>query len=127
MSLVIPAGQKVSFVGPSGCGKSTIMQMLMRFYDPDDGMILIDGINIKDYSIRHLRRQLAIVSQEPTLFNGTIAENIRYNNPHCSMEEIEEAAKKANAYHFIVNDITEVTEQKSDMGKGFDKKVGPKG
>lgn len=127
MSLVIPAGQKVSFVGPSGCGKSTIMQMLMRFYDPDDGMILIDGINIKDYSIRHLRRQLAIVSQEPTLFNGTIAENIRYNNLHCSMEKIEEAAKKANAYHFIVNDITEVAEQKGDMGKGFDKKVGPKG
>lgn len=101
--------------------------MLMRFYDPDKGIILIDGVNIKEFSIRHLRRQFAVVSQEPTLFNATIAENIRYNYQNCSIEEIEEAAKKANAYHFIVNDISEVSEQRSNKGRGFAKKVGPKG
>jgi ATP-binding cassette subfamily B (MDR/TAP) protein 1 len=86
LSLVIERGQKVSFVGPSGCGKSTIMQMLLRFYDPSKGVILVDGIDILDYDIRHLRRQLAIVSQEPVLFNMTIKENIIYNELNTTME-----------------------------------------
>ncbi|CAD8071446.1 unnamed protein product [Paramecium primaurelia] len=129
LSLTIPSGQKVAFVGSSGCGKSTIMQMLMRFYDPDQGEILVDGLDIRDYDIRHLRKQLAIVSQEPVLFNGTIKENIQYNLKDISMEQIEQAAKKANAYDFIVNDQFENAsdEKQQDFGKGFHKRVGPKG
>ncbi|CAD8160850.1 unnamed protein product [Paramecium pentaurelia] len=129
LSLTIPSGQKVAFVGSSGCGKSTIMQMLMRFYDPDQGQILVDGLDIRDYDIRHLRKQLAIVSQEPVLFNGTIKENIQYNINDVSMQQIEEVAKKANAYDFIINDQFENAsdEKQQDFGKGFHKRVGPKG
>ena len=85
-NLSIPHSHKVSFVGTSGCGKSTIMQLLLRFYDVSQGEIFIDGINILDYDLRHLRRQFAIVSQEPVLFNGTIKENIIYNTKDVTME-----------------------------------------
>lgn len=68
-NLRINKGTKVAFVGHSGCGKSTIIQMLLRFYDPSSGQILIDGIDIKDYDIHYLRKQLGVVSQEPVLFN----------------------------------------------------------
>ena len=79
LNLEIAVGQKVGFVGPSGCGKSTVHQLLQRFYDPDQGEILIDGVNIKDYDVHHLRACLGVVSQEPVLFNDTIADNIKYN------------------------------------------------
>ncbi len=79
LNLEILIEQKVGFVGPSGCGKSTVHQLLQRFYDPDEGEILIDGVNIKDYDVHHLRSCLGVVSQEPVLFNDTIANNIRYN------------------------------------------------
>lgn len=69
LNLEIRQGQSVGFVGPSGCGKSTVHQLLQRFYDPTQGSILIDGINIKDYDIHHLRDSLGVVSQEPVLFN----------------------------------------------------------
>ena len=76
LSFKIHANTKVALVGPSGCGKSTIMQLLLRFYDVDEGEILIDGKNIKDYDIHHLRKSFGLVSQEPFLFNGTVEENI---------------------------------------------------
>ena len=77
LNLTIKPGQKVAFVGPSGCGKSTIFQLLLRFYDINFGEILVDGHNIKDYDIQHLRSQLGLVLQEPVLFNGTIQDNIK--------------------------------------------------
>ena len=76
-SFKIPAGRKVAVVGSSGCGKSTIIQLLQRFYDPNEGEILIDGVPIKLYDLTHLRTQMGVVSQEPTLFQGTIEYNIR--------------------------------------------------
>ncbi|CAD8092756.1 unnamed protein product [Paramecium primaurelia] len=132
LSLTVKPGQKVAFVGPSGCGKSTLMQMLMRFYEPDQGIITINGIDITDYDIRYLRRQFGIVSQEPVLFNGTIKDNIKYNISQATMEQIENAAKKANAYDFILNNQFEETqaEQKGNeqqRGQCFDRQVGPKG
>ena len=79
-SLDIKPGEKVGFMGHSGCGKSTVIQLLQRFYDPQQGTILIDGINIKDYDLHHLRASLGMVSQEPALFNDTIKNNIKYND-----------------------------------------------
>ena len=79
LNLTISSGNKIALVGPSGCGKSTIMQLILRFYEIQEGTILLDGKNILDYDLRALRNQYAIVSQEPVLFNGTIKENVRYN------------------------------------------------
>jgi len=76
-NLKINAGNKIAFVGSSGCGKSTVVQLIMRFYNPVKGTILLDGIPIQNYNLKHLRRYLSIVSQEPVLFNGTIEENIK--------------------------------------------------
>ncbi|CAD8161006.1 unnamed protein product [Paramecium pentaurelia] len=132
LSLTIKQGQKVAFVGPSGCGKSTLMQMLMRFYEPDQGIITINGIDINDYDIRYIRRQFAIVSQEPVLFNGTIRENIQYNLTSINMEQIENAAKTANAYDFIIKNQFEEAQveekgNEKQRGQGFQRQVGPKG
>ncbi|MCK5699563.1 MAG: ATP-binding cassette domain-containing protein, partial [Cyclobacteriaceae bacterium] len=90
-------------VGPSGAGKSTITALLLRFYDPATGEILIDGKNIKDYDLAELRGNMAIVPQEVLLFGGSIQENIEYGKPGASEEEIIEAAQKANAMEFISN------------------------
>ena len=77
-SLIIKPGSTVAFVGSSGCGKSTCVQLIQRFYDPSSGAIIIDGENIKDINIKHLRSQLGVVNQEPILFGTTIKENIRF-------------------------------------------------
>ena len=79
MNLRVKAGNKVAFVGTSGCGKSTIIQLLQRFYYPVRGKISIGGIDIKDFDIHYLRSCFGVVSQEPVLFNGSFADNIRYN------------------------------------------------
>ena len=97
----VKPGEKVALVGQSGAGKSTIVQLLMRFYQVEEGEILVDGKNIREYSLRGLRKQIGIVPQEILLFGGTIRENIGYGNPEAGEEEIVEAAKKANAYDFI--------------------------
>lgn len=94
-------GETVALVGPSGSGKSTIASLLLRFYDPENGTILIDGKDSKSYSLTELRNQMAIVPQEVLLFGGTIKENIAYGKTGTSFEEIIEAAKKANAHEFI--------------------------
>jgi ABC transporter fused permease/ATP-binding protein len=95
------SGEQIAIVGPSGSGKSTMAAMLLRFYDPIQGEILIDGINIKNIPLSTLRNQMAIVPQEVLLFGGTIRENIAYGKPEASMEEIIEAARQANALSFI--------------------------
>ncbi|XP_059178861.1 ATP-dependent translocase ABCB1-like [Physella acuta] len=95
-------GQTVALVGASGSGKSTIIQLLLRFYKPNIGQILIDGHNIESLNLRWLRQHIGLVSQEPVLFATTIAENIRYGRKDASKEDIIEASKMANAYDFIM-------------------------
>jgi len=94
-------GTIVGIVGPTGAGKTTLVSLIPRFYDPDRGRILLDGIDLKDLSLASLRRQISVVLQEPLLFSGTIADNIRYGRLDATDGEIEEAARGANAHHFI--------------------------
>ena len=98
----IESGQTVALVGPTGAGKTTILQLIARFYDVDQGEVQFDGINIKQIDRETLRSQMAFVLQDPFLFETTIRENIRYGSLHASDEEIEEAAKRANAHDFIL-------------------------
>ncbi len=95
-------GETIALVGPSGSGKTTVITLLARFYDPTAGRILLDDLDIRDYNVQSLRRQIGIVMQDNILFSGTIAENIRYGRPEASDEEMYEAAKAANAHEFIV-------------------------
>lgn len=95
-------GQEIAIVGPSGTGKSTVTNLLLGFYNSQSGKILIDGKSSSDYSLTYLRSQMALVPQDVILFGGSIAENILYGRPAASKEEIEEAAKKANAHNFIM-------------------------
>lgn len=101
MSFNIAPGEKVALVGPSGSGKSTIINLLMRFYDPTNGAVMIDGTNAKNYPLTAFRKNIGIVPQEVILFGGTIRENIAYGKPNSSEEDIIAAAKKANAWQFI--------------------------
>uniref|UniRef100_A0A803V7Q5 Bile salt export pump n=1 Tax=Ficedula albicollis TaxID=59894 RepID=A0A803V7Q5_FICAL len=102
LNMVINAGETTAFVGASGAGKSTTIQLIQRFYDPTDGMITLDGHDIRSLNIQWLRSQIGIVEQEPVLFATTIAENIRYGRDEATMEDIIKAAKQANAYNFIM-------------------------
>ncbi|KAI4543846.1 hypothetical protein MG293_006640 [Ovis ammon polii] len=103
LSLNIEKGKTVAFVGSSGCGKSTSVQLLQRFYDPVKGQVLFDGVDAKELNVQWLRSQIAIVSQEPVLFNCSIAENIAYgdNSRVVSLNEIKEVANAANIHSFI--------------------------
>ena len=103
MSLSVKPGQTVALVGPSGCGKSTIVSLLERFYDPESGSLTLDGSDLRDLNIRWLRSQVGLVSQEPVLFDTSIADNIRYgaNFREVSDDEVVEAAKAANIHSFI--------------------------
>ncbi|TDD73865.1 ABC transporter ATP-binding protein [Flavobacterium caseinilyticum] len=94
-------GQKIAIVGPSGTGKSTIASLLLRFYNIDEGEILVDGKNIYDFDLEDLRGNMSIVPQDVILFGGTIRENIAYGKPNATEEEILTAAKQANAYNFV--------------------------
>jgi ATP-binding cassette subfamily B protein len=102
LSLHAKAGERVALVGPSGAGKSTIVSLLLRFYDPDRGRIIVGGRDARDYPLDQLRAQMAIVPQDVLLFGGTIAENIAYGRPGSNSAEIESAARRANAHEFIV-------------------------
>ncbi len=99
--ITVEPGQRVALVGPSGAGKSTIVSLLMRFYEPAKGRILIDGRDIREYGLHELRGQMAIVPQDVLLFGGTIAENIAYGRPGASEAEVIDAARQANADEFI--------------------------
>jgi subfamily B ATP-binding cassette protein MsbA len=102
INLKIEKGKTVALVGSSGAGKSTLADLVPRFHDVSGGELLIDGVNIKDYSLHSLRTLMSIVTQEPILFNDTIASNIALAKPDATQEEITEAARIANAHHFIV-------------------------
>ncbi|HSH59087.1 MAG TPA: ABC transporter ATP-binding protein [Acidimicrobiales bacterium] len=103
ISFDAPAGSVVAVVGPTGAGKTTLISLIPRFYDPQSGQVLIDGVDVRDFTLRSLRHHISIVPQEPLLFSGSIADNIRYGRLDATDEEIEDAAKAANAHDFIVN------------------------
>jgi ATP-binding cassette subfamily B protein len=102
VSFAIPAGARLGIAGKTGTGKSTLISLLMRFYDPTTGQVLLDGVDVRHYKLADLRNQFAIVMQEPVLFSTSIAENIAYGRPGASRQEIVEAAQVANAHEFIV-------------------------
>jgi ATP-binding cassette subfamily B protein len=112
----IPAGMRVGIAGSTGSGKTTLMSLLTRFYDPTEGQILLDGVDLRDYRVADLRDQFAIVLQEPVLFSTTIAENIAYARPGASKEQIEQAARAANAHDFVVG-----------LPESYDTQVGERG
>ena len=105
-SLKVKPGEKIALVGPSGAGKSTVINLIPRFWEPDSGSILIDGVDVRDYTLRSLRSQIALVSQEVVIFDDTIAANIAYGRPDASMDEIRRAAQAA----FLTDLIEELPE-----------------
>uniref|UniRef100_A0A4W3J9S5 ATP-binding cassette, sub-family B (MDR/TAP), member 4 n=1 Tax=Callorhinchus milii TaxID=7868 RepID=A0A4W3J9S5_CALMI len=127
LSLKVNSGQTIALVGSSGCGKSTTIQLLQRFYDPEQGMITLDGQDIRSLNIKHLREFIGVVSQEPILFATSIAENIRYGREDVTMTEIEAATKEANAYDFIMklpNDFsTMVGERGAQLSGGQKQRI----
>jgi subfamily B ATP-binding cassette protein MsbA len=116
INLTIEKGKTIALVGSSGAGKSTLADLVPRFHDVSGGELLIDGVNIKDYSLVSLREQIGIVTQEPILFNDTIASNIALSNPNATAAEIESAAKIANAHDFI-----------SKKEEGYETNIGDRG
>uniref|UniRef100_A0AAQ4RHC8 ATP-binding cassette, sub-family B (MDR/TAP), member 11a n=1 Tax=Gasterosteus aculeatus aculeatus TaxID=481459 RepID=A0AAQ4RHC8_GASAC len=102
LSMQVKAGETTAFVGPSGSGKSTTIQLIQRFYDPKEGMVTLDGHDIRTLNLQWLRSLIGIVEQEPALFATTIADNIQFGRPGVTMEDIVQAAKEANAYNFIM-------------------------
>ncbi|MBP2665032.1 MAG: lipid exporter, fused ATPase and inner rane subunit MsbA [Firmicutes bacterium] len=116
MSIDIPPGQVLAIVGPSGAGKSTIANLLPRFYDPQEGAIFIDGVDIKKVTVRSLREQIAMVPQETILFSASVYENILYGRLDATREEVMEAARASNAHDFILQ-----------LPEGYDTQIGERG
>ncbi|XP_062131687.1 multidrug resistance protein homolog 49 [Drosophila sulfurigaster albostrigata] len=116
LTVDVEPGQTVAFVGASGCGKSTVIQLMQRFYDPEQGQVKLDGRDLRSLNVAWLRSQIGVVGQEPVLFATTIGENIRYGNPQATQQDIERAARNANCHEFI-----------SKLPKGYDTKVGERG
>ena len=102
-SLRVPSGTTMALVGESGCGKSTVISLVERFYDPQAGQVLIDGVDIRRMKLGWIRGKIGLVSQEPVLFSTTIRENIAYGMENLTLEDIKEATKLANAAKFIDN------------------------
>ena len=116
MNFEIPFGQTVALVGENGCGKSTVLNLLARFYDPQEGAVLIDGVDLRDVNPKRLRRQMAIVAQDPILFRGTVQENIAYSLPDATFEQILAAARQARVDDYI-----------STLASGYETQVGDRG
>ncbi|MBI4027186.1 MAG: ATP-binding cassette domain-containing protein [Verrucomicrobia bacterium] len=116
VSLAIPHGTTVALVGPSGAGKTTLLNLLPRFYDPAEGRVLMDGTDLREVTLRSLRSQIALVTQDTILFNDTIRNNIRYGSMEASEAQVEAAARRAHAHDFILH-----------QPFGYDTVVGEKG
>jgi ATP-binding cassette, subfamily B, bacterial MsbA len=117
IDLRIPFGETVAIVGPNGCGKTTLLNLLPRFYDPVEGAVRLDGVDVRDVRLKDLRRQTGLVAQQGTLFDDTILNNIRYGSPQASENDVIAAAEKAYAHRFI-------TER---LDKGYQTIVGERG
>jgi len=116
ISFTVPGGAVVAIVGPTGAGKSTLINLLARFYDPWQGRVLIDGVDLKDISLHALRTQVSLVFQETYLFSDTVSANIAYGRPGISQGEIESAARLAQAHEFI-----------EKLSQGYDSQLGERG
>ena len=116
VSLTVPAGTRVGIAGETGAGKTTLISMLMRFFDPTAGAILLDGVDLREYALADLRNQYALVLQEPILFSTTIAQNIAYGRPDAKHQQIVDAARAANAHDFI-----------AALPNGYETRVGERG
>ena len=114
----IKAGETIAVVGPNGCGKSTLLSLPARLYDPSEGAVRIDGIDLRDVRLKDLRSRIGIVSQQALLLNDTVAENIRYGQPNATQTEIEEAARRANAHTFIRERLANGYETEVGLGGG---------
>ncbi|MEM7770207.1 MAG: ABC transporter ATP-binding protein [Cyanobacteria bacterium P01_A01_bin.37] len=116
LNLLAKPGEAIALVGTSGAGKSTLVNLLPRFYDPQQGQVLVDGIDVRTVTLRSLRRQIGIVPQEITLFSGTIAQNIAFGRTHFDRQDVVDAAKVANAHSFV-----------SEFADGYQSWVGERG
>ena len=116
MNLSIKAGETVALVGPSGAGKSTLFQLLMRFYDPQSGQILLDGVPMIELDLDQLRQQMSLVAQDVTLFSTNALENIRYGRPDSEQTQVEQAARAAHAHEFV-----------SKLSEGYETYLGERG
>jgi ATP-binding cassette subfamily B protein len=116
INLSIRAGQTVGIIGSTGSGKSTLVSLISRLYDADEGRVLVDGTDVRDYSLFHLRERVAVVLQKNTLFSGTIAENLRWGNEDATQQELEQAAGIAAADSFI-----------QDLPNGYETELGQGG
>jgi subfamily B ATP-binding cassette protein MsbA len=116
ISLTIRKGEVVAIVGPSGAGKSTLVDLVPRFYDPTDGSIAIDGLDLRSVELKSLRELIGIVTQETILFNDTVRNNIAYGLDDCPIEKIIDAARAANAHNFI-----------REMPNGYESVIGERG
>jgi ATP-binding cassette subfamily B protein len=116
VSLAVKPGETVAFVGPSGAGKTTVMQMIQRFYDPQEGAIKLDGVDLREMQREDFRSQIAVVPQDPVIFSGSARDNIRFGRPEASDAEVEAAAKAAAAHEFI-----------EALSEGYDTKLGERG
>ncbi len=116
ISLSIPAGKTTAVVGPTGVGKTTLISLIPRLYDPNEGVVLIDGHDIREFSLKSVRAQISVVLQESVLFRASIFENIAYGRPNATLDEIIDAAKAANAHEFI-----------SALPDGYETEVGERG
>jgi ATP-binding cassette subfamily B protein len=116
VSFEVEPGEMIGLVGPSGGGKTTVVNLIARFYDVTGGRVLVDGVDVRDLDSAHYRRQVGMVLQDPYLFHGSVAENIRYGHPEASPERLIEAARAANAHDFVVK-----------LPQGYDTVVGERG
>jgi subfamily B ATP-binding cassette protein MsbA len=116
INLSVPAGRCVAFVGSSGAGKTTLVNLIPRFFDVTAGRLLINGQDVRDYTLHSLREQIGIVTQQTMLFNRSVAENIAYGTADATLEQIREAARRANAHAFI-----------TEMEEGYDTVIGERG
>jgi len=126
VSLDVPVGATVGLAGPTGAGKSTLLKLVPRFHDPDEGTVRVDGRDVREYDLQALRDHVAVVEQQPYLFSGTVAENVAYgdravldgeeNGDEGAREQVEEAARAAEAHEFI-----------TDLPEGYETQIGERG